>query len=792
MRRLNILSKAAKKKVKVEQVFLDRKGSEKQKQEIKISGFVTSAKNGQPMAGASIQIDTDARGVSTALNGAFTMKLTPGRHILHFGSLNYEEKIIDLTAYEDGVLNVELDEKPLLLDEIVIQYQAAREVVDTRIGQLQISLKEMRRLPALMGEADVIKQVQTLPGVTTVGEAAAGFNVRGGSIDQNLVLYDGLPIYNTAHALGFLSAFNAEAIKSVDFFKGGIPAEYGGRISSVLDMKASAGDLDRWSARGGIGMISAHAAVDGPIKKGKTTFASSLRSTYSDWLVRSIRTDYADLRRSDVSFIDATFKVQHAYNNQSRLSISAYHSNDGFTLIEDTTFRWKNNLLAINLDHEVSTQLQARVTAGVTSYQYNILNNNPLNASDLRFRVTNYIANINLEQKSGANKLHFGWNNSYSNFNPGEFLPRSEQSSIDPVRLPQQNTLESSLYISNQWTWGTGLFLEGGLRAPLFFNVGRSTVFEYNGTRTLANITDTVRHNFVSKFYTGLEPRLSFKWNFRSKSSLKVGYDRAYQFVHLISNTAAVTPLDIWQPSSFHFKPQIADQLSIGFFRDFKDKKYALSVESFYKRMQNILEFRDAAQLVLNRHLETDLLQGKGYAHGFEAMLTKNTGTFTWNLNYTYSRSFRLVKSNDPSESINDGERYPANFDQPHVINLSWKLAFTRRIFFTGNFTYHTGRPITIPQSAFIFENTAVTYFSKRNQYRIPDYHRLDMALVIENGYKRKSWKSSWTISVYNVYARKNPYSIFFRNDDDGLPVPYQLSIIGTVFPSISYNFNIG
>ena len=759
-----------------------------------ISGRVLDAKTNEPMPGANIQVTDTQLGTTTNEQGFYRLSLPPGVHVLNYSFLDYDNKVVDLVAYADGEINLEMEKIALMLDEIVVQDRAEYELTSRKIGEVQLTMGTMKRAPALMGEVDLIKQVQNLPGVTTVGEAAAGFNVRGGSVDQNLILYDGLPVFNSSHVFGFLSSFNPEAVRDVSFYRGGIPAEFGGRASSVLDIHSKDGSFEKWNGNVGIGLITSNLMVNGPLKKDKTSLLASFRTTYSDWLVHSIRTDYVDLSNSSVFFYDGTLKLTHLINDRTRLSVTGYSSKDSFRLMGDSTYQWNNLQGSARLDHQFSTRLTSEFVAGISSYGYSLFNKQPLTASDLSFRITSMLLKAGFNYQIGNHKINFGWQLLHYTFDPGSLKPTTPESNAKLFSVDKQYSIENALYVADDWSFNEKIFVDAGLRLPLFSSYGPASVNVYNENepRELVNVKDTLHFSKgeTIKTYVGLEPRLSFRWMPGPTSSVKVGYSRVYQFLQLVTNSTAVTPVDIWQPSGYYFKPQRADQVSLGYFKDFKRKKYGASIELFYKATQNILDFKDGAQLILNTHLETDLLQGNGEAYGVETYLSKNTGRFTGSINYTYSRAFRLIEGPTRSESINNGKQYPANFDQPHIANVSWKYNLSRRHFFTGNFTYHTGRPVTVPLSAFAIENTTAAYFSDRNQYRIPDYHRLDLALVIEGNHKRKKLGSgTWVISVYNVYARKNPYTVFFKSTGGGLPKPYQLSIIGTAFPSISYNF---
>ena len=760
---------------------------------VTISGTVIDGKTKEPMRGATIRLGDTTQGTTTDEMGRYQLTLPIGVHVLSFSFVNYEEKVIDLAAYENGVIDVVLEETPVYLDEIVVQDRADREVAVTRIGQTQISMKEIKRAPAMLGEVDLIRTVQMLPGVATVGEAASGFNVRGGSVDQNLILYDGMPMFNSSHVFGFLSTFNPEAIREVSFYRGGMPAEFGGRASSVLDIRSKDGDMNKWNGNAGIGLMTSNLMVNGPLKKDKTSIAASFRGSYSNWLIHAVRSDYGNLKNSSVFFYDATLKITHIINPKTRLSFTGYGSQDSFRLGADSTYRWNNLQLSFRLDHQFSPALAGEFSVGRSAYGYSVLTGDSLNGSDLSYKLAATVIKAGFNYVQDQHKFSFGWQLTPYGFEPGSIKATSDISGAGNYKLPKQHSLENAFYASDSWSKNDRLFIDAGLRIPFFLALGKSDVVTYQAgaPREASTAVDTLhfKPGSVVKGYLGVEPRLAVRWMVRPDAAFKLGYGRTYQYLHLITNTAAVSPVDVWQPSGYYFKPQRADQVSAGYFLDFKQKSYNTSVEVFYKFMDNVLDFKDGAKLILNNTLETSLLQGKGYAYGVETTFAKNVGKLNASFNYTYSRSFRQVAGPTNSESINQGKRYPSNFDQPHIVNLTWKYALSRRHFLTGNFTYHTGRPVSVPVAIFKYDNGYVAYFSERNQYRIPDYHRLDLALVIEGNHKRKKLgDGTWILSIYNVYARKNVYSVFFRDDGSGALKPYRLSIIGTILPSVSYN----
>ncbi len=793
MNRRAALDVASRRRTQVEQRTIGNPDLYRPGKLVTLRGRITHDETKAPISGATVAPNAN-QGTTTNADGRFELKLPSGEHVLSIGFVTFKERVIDLTLYEGGDLNLSLQEAPVLLEEVVISSQPINELTNSRAGQLQLAVGAMKKQPALLGEADLIRQLQTLPGVNTVGEAAAGFNVRGGSVDQNLVLYDGMPLFNTSHSLGFFSAFYSEAIREMTFYRGGIPAEYGGRVSSVLDIRSKSGDLEKWRVNGGIGLISANLMVRGPLVKDKTTMAASVRGTYADWFIKTLSNSYSDLRDSQISFYDGDLRIDHIINERSRLSFSYYRSYDKLRVRGDTTFSWSNQLASLRLDQIFSNRLSASFMVGFGKYQYSVTNEIPDQAFDLTYSITYPSLKFDFLYATGNHRIGFGLQSMYYAFNPGTLTPTSEKSSIRAVTMESQQALESGIYLSDSYTLNSRFLIDVGLRVSSFVSLGPATVNVYQPANPVirTNLVDSVKYasgDPVTTFF-GLEPRAAIRYSLDDKSALKLSYHRIYQYLHLISNTTAVTPVDVWQPSNSFFKPQVADQISFGYFRDFKEKKYESFAEVFYKELDNVLDFKDGAKLILNKTLEADLLQGKGVAYGIETYVAKNQGRLTWALSYTYSRSFRTIMGPTPEESINGGVRFPSSYDQPHILNASWNYRFSKRFSFTGNFTYRTGRPVTVPVFGFNIDGYTTAYFSGRNQYRIPDYHRLDVAFVIEGNHKlKKPWSGSWIISFLNVYGRHNPYSYFFSSDTQGRINTYQLSILGSVIPSVTYSF---
>lgn len=788
----SLISTAGKRNLNVQEVVLGNRKEFTPGKKITIKGKVVDEDTGEPLAGVSVFVHGIEKHFVTNAAGQYEVSVLPGDYAVTLQYINYQEKLVSLAAFANGDLFVKLTENPITLEEVVVSEQA---ITGMRIGQTSLKMLDLKRSPSFLGIADVIKQIQLQTGVTTVSEAASGFNVRGGGADQNLVLFDGVPIFNTAHALGFFTAFNAEAINHASFYKGGIPAEYGGRASSVLDIVAKEGDYTKWKGSGSIGVVASDLTIGGPVKKDTSSLLLSVRASYSDWILNLLKTRYADIRDGSVFFYDGSLKYSHKLDNKSKLTFSAYTSHDKFRLANDTIFRWQNLALALRYDGQLSESLTYNAGLYFGQYTYHVEENDPPTAFDLQYKITYPSLKIDFNRDRALHRQTFGFHTTLYSFRPGELTPTSSESNKRKTIMPTERSIETALYFSDAFTWRERLHIDVGIRLSVYNRFGPGVVYQYDASmpREPRYVTDSVRFGsgeFI-KTYIGPEPRLSLRYTLDQQSSVKVGYNRMYQYVHLVSNTATVTPVDIWQSSNTYFRPQRADQVSAGYFRHSKNNMIEVSAEAYYKWMKDLLEFKDGASLILNPQLETGLMSGIGKAYGAEFSVDKLKGRLTGGINYTYSRSLRKVSGKFDTEQVNNGDWYPSNYDQPHIVNVSWRYGLTQRVFFTGIFTYHTGRPVSLPVAGYIINETPITDFSKRNNFRIPDYHRLDLALVIEGTpRKRKRWEGKWIFSLYNVYGRKNAYSLLMVEQGGGVLKPYKLSLIGTAVPSITYSFN--
>ncbi len=788
IRRDSLIQSARLKSTLVESISVGSRSNFIPGSKVTISGMIRDGNENNPLPGASVFVDELNTGFSADSEGKFVLVLPAGEYLLAIRYANYPEKLIQLTAHESGTINITMVGESILLEEVVVGGQS---LLKTTIGQVRLNLQDLQRSPTFLGETDIIKQIQTQSGVTTVSEASSGFNVRGGSVDQNLVLFDGTPIFNTAHALGFFTAFNSNAIQETSFYKGAVPAEYGGRVSSVLNIGSKEGNFSKWEGEGGIGLVSSHLYTGGPLKKGKQSLSVSLRSSYSDWMLNLLKTRYRGISEGSVFFYDANVKYAARLSETSKITASVYTSNDRFSIASDTVNQWNNLAASVRYDKNINEQFFYSVGLHLGQYEFSLQDDDPLTAFDLNYKILYPSLKLDFN-RTAIHRQSFGIHITAYNFEPGTMVPTSAESQIQGITIPAERSIESAIYFTDNFSINEKIEVEAGLRISMYNRFGPGFVYNYRDERPLETqyLTDSISYNNsqVIKTFVRPEPRVAVNFLIDPKSTVKFGYNRMHQYLHLITNTATVTPVDIWQSSNGYFRPQRSDQFSLGYFRKTKDNALELSVETFYKWQENILEFKDGAQLILNRYIETSLLNGKARAYGIEFSLNKITGRTTGSFNYTFSRSHRKVAGNYPTEILNNGDWFPSNMDQPHVVNLGWRYDITRRIFFSGTFTYHTGRPVSIPTASYSVDGNLIMDFDERNNYRIPDYHRMDLSVILEGtNRKNKRIESSWLFSIYNVYARKNPYSVFFANVSGAFLKPYQLSLIGTAVPSLSY-----
>ena len=786
------------KKSKVEKATLENKlyeigdrNANNGQSKVTIAGNVLDAKTGEPVAGASVSIEKLGLGVVTDQYGYYAISAPRGRYTLSIQSIGMRDTKRQLAVYGEGKLNIELYGQVMTLKKVIVSAQKLNNVKSTQMGVQKIDIKTIKQVPVAFGEADLLRVLLTLPGVKTVGESSTGLNVRGGSADQNLILFNDATIYNPSHFFGLFSAFNPEVVKDAQLYKSSIPARYGGRLSSVLDISAREGNKKDFTGLAGIGLLTSRLELEGPLIKDKSSFIIGGRTTYADWLLNDLPEQY---KGSKASFYDLNLNITHEFDKKNSLYLTGYLSRDRFNLNSDTLYNYGNKDFSIKWKHVFNNKLNALFMAGHDRYQYDISSSiNPLTAYQLSFDVnqTNFKANFNY-YLSSAHTLEFGLNSIYYKLHPGNYLPLDSQSLVTPDRIPSEQALENALYLSDRYTLSHALSIEGGLRYAEYNELGPQTVNEYSPglPRTTDDITGTQSYGNgkIIKTYSGPEYRISARYSFSDSFSIKAGFNTQRQFIHMLSNTTAMAPTDIWQLSDSYIKPQYGDQFSLGLYKNLKSNTIEVSVEVYYRNISHYLDYKSGAVLVMNPHIETDVFNTRGKAYGVELLIKKPTGKLNGWISYTYSRSFS--KEDDPlaGELINNGNYYPTSYDIPQDATFVGNYRFTHRVSFSLNATYSTGRPITVPIANFYYAGSERTLYGNRNAYRIPYYFRSDIALNLDGNHKvKQKTHNSWTIGVYNLTGRKNPYSVYFISQN-GAVTGYQLSIFGSAIPYINYN----
>ncbi len=750
-------------------------------QKFVLSGHIRDAATGEDLPGASVIVDDKANlGTTTNAYGFYSITLPTGKHKVRYQYVGYTNSEIEIDLTENIKNDVELVEKTYELGNIVVTGERPdRNVTSVEMGNVKMAPKEIEKIPVIFGEQDIVKTMQLTPGVKAAGEGNSGFYVRGGGIDQNLILLDEAPVYNASHLLGFFSVFNSEAIRDANLMKGSIPAEYGGRASSVFDIKMKEGNLKEYGIAGSIGLISSNLAVEGPIVKDKGSFIVSARRTYADLFLAFSKEE--DLQNTKLYFYDLNLKANYKINDNNRIYLSGYFGRDDFGFADEFGFDWGNATGTIRWNHNFSEKLFSNTSFVVSNYSYDI---NIL--GDVNITIGSQINDLNLKQDftwyaNAQNTIKFGGNVIYHNIMPGE-IKVSGNSGINPETITTRKAIEWAAYLSNSQNISAKLKLYYGLRLALFSNVGPGDFYEFNEDGELSNTTEIKDFEFV-KTQGGIEPRFALNYLINSRSSVKTSFNRIYQFLHLLSNSTTTTPTDLWLSSSNNVKPQIADQVSVGYFRNFKQNEYESSFEVYYKDLKNQIDYKNGAELVFNSTVEAELVFGHGWAYGAEFMFKRNFGRFNGWVSYTWSRTLRQF------DEINNGNVFSARQDRIHDLALVGIYDITPKWSLSANWIYYTGNAVTFPSGKYEIDGLIAGYYTERNGYRMPPYHRLDVGLTWQRK-KTEKFESSWNFSVYNAYARENAYFIQFRQnaDNPALTEAVQFAIFKAI-PSVSYRF---
>jgi hypothetical protein len=758
-----------------------------------LAGIVRDATNGEPVIGATIFIEKLKTGVSTNQFGYYSVTIPEGRHEIKIKSMGMKTTQRQLILYSDGKLDIELDADITPLKEVVIESQHEAKVTSLNVGMEKLDIQTMKQIPLALGETDIMKVMLTLPGVQSVGEGSSGINVRGGATNQNLILLNDAVVYNPSHLFGFFSTFNPDVLKNVELYKSGIKAEYGGRLSSVLDVHTRDGNNKKISGSGGISPITGRFTLEGPLVKNKTSFIIGGRSTYSNWILHQLNDE--QFRKSKASFYDVTANVSHQMNDNNSLYLSAYTSLDQFNLNNDTSYRYSDNNGSIRWKHIFNNRLYGILTGTFSKYNYTMASNKVAeNAFDMDFQISqwtgkadfSYYLNPRHTLEGGLSVTNYG-------LQPGYIYPLHSDSEIKAMAVQREQGRESTLYISDQFEVNHKVSVYAGIRYSFYQYLGPKDVNEYSqqASREASTIIGSRTYGKGESIvaYHGLEPRVSIRYSLKDNASVKFSYNRMRQNVQMLSNTTAITPTDIWKLSDPYVKPQIGDQLSAGLYRNMKGNLIETSIETYYKFTSRTIDYKSGATLLLNEHIETDIIGAKGKAYGFELMIKKAAGKTNGWISYTYSRSLMKAAGKFLAEVVNGGVYYPSNYDKPHAANFIGNYKFSRRFNFSLNVVYSTGRPITLPIAQFELGGVNRVLYSDRNQYRIPDYFRTDVSVNIEGNHRiKKLAHSSWTFAVYNLTGRKNAYSIFFTTENGEIR-SYKLSVFGQPIPTITYNF---
>ncbi len=741
-----------------------------------ISGTIKDKKNGETLINVSASL-LEQPSIGTVCNeyGFYSLTLQEGTHKIIFRFIGYKSDTITVVLKSDMKLDHTMSAETSVLKEVVINSKRKDDNVrKAEMGVERLDVKEIAKIPVIFGEKDILKTIQLLPGVKSAGEGNSGFFVRGGAADQNLILLDEAPVYNASHLLGFFSTFNSDALKDVSIIKGNSPAQYGGRLSSVLDVKMKEGNSQKYNVTGGIGLISSRLSIEGPIQNDKSSFMVSGRRTYADVFLKATE----DFKDNSLYFYDLNAKANYRFNDKNRIFISGYFGKDVLAFGDNFKIDWGNTTGTVRWNHIINPKLFSNTSLIYSNYNYNI----KLNSGGTDFNINSQIKDWNIKQEfqffpSTKNSWRFGFNSIYHTITPNRF----EGEGINNETKQSRYSLENALFVNNTMKVNERFNLDYGLRLSMYTILGGDTYNIFEDGKLKDSVVLSAGE--FGKSYYNLEPRLQFSWMLNEVSSIKGGYARNTQSLHLLSNSTSANPTDQWIGNSYNIKPEISDQISVGYFKNFNDNKYQFSVESYYKNLQNQVDYKNGADINSAPDIESELLYGIGRAYGVELLLKKTEGKFTGWIGYTLSRTERKI------DGINNNDWYVAKQDRTHDISIVGMYELTPRWSLSGLFVYNTGNAVTFPSGKYNVDGNTVFLYTERNGYRMPAYHRMDIGATYTKPHK-KHYESSWNFSLYNLYGRENAYTITFEDNpnDPSKTRAIQTSLFRWV-PSITYNF---
>ncbi len=758
--------------------------ADKSDHRVSLSGNIKDGADGEVLIGATIFIKEINSGTTTNSYGFYSISLPIGTYTVDFSYVGYKTISKKIDLHNPQKINIDLSIATNEFKEVVVSSKRKDANVTLNLMSVQqVSIATIRKMPALMGEVDLLKAVQMLPGVVSAGEGTSSFSVRGGGIDQNLIVLDEATVYNASHMMGFFSIFNNDAIKNMTLYKGDIPATSDGRLSSLLDVQMRDGNSKKFSGTGGIGLISSRLTLEGPIGSDKTSFIVSGRRTYADLFLK-LSSD-KDIKDNTLYFYDFNAKINHRINENNRIFLSGYFGQDKFEN-KDAGFNFGNTTVTGRWNHLFSPKMFSNFSLNYSRYNYG-LQSNLSNESNFDWNYN--MQDISLKAdfsyfRTPENTLKFGYNTILHNLNPGTIRSTGGKTYYETYEIPAVNAFEQALYLSDEYQITKHFSVKAGLRFTAFSSIGSGTVYNYDQNYDAIDSTVYQSGHIIKTFYH-LSPRMGVNYILTKNSSIKANYARTNQFLQMASNSTAGTPLDLWFTSGKNIKPQTCDQIALGYFRNFLNNDLEASFEVFYKDMSNTIDFKDHANLLLNKKLDGELRFGNSNAYGVEVQLQKNTGKLNGWISYSYSHSERTI------QGVNENQSYLAPYDRTHTFYVVANYDFNDRLSFGANFVYTSGQPITYPVARMEVGRIIIPVYSKRNEYRMPEYHRLDVSLTWKPKHKpNRTWTSEWNFSVYNLYGHKNAWSINFVGDSDQ---PYktkaEMTYLFTFVPSITYNF---